>query len=312
MMTYRYITLAAVALTLAACSQDEDFAPQNDSDAVRINATIGTMLQTRLAYDDVTGETTFESGDQIQVANTKRTTKNKATYTYNGSSWSTTETLVWNGSSTNQFEAYYPVTEGTSFKAFTLSTVQNTGELLAAADWMTIRTNEMEKPSDKTLKLNFDHMLTKVTVRFYKWNDEFSNPKAVEITEPKIYSKGTAITAAYSQDATTGATTATITSEGESTGISPMEGETNSMLTFTAIVAPDTYLASDKFMTFNIDEEPFTVLAKSTEFTDGLHLQPGCYYTFDLTVGKDNVEITGVNVTPWTEKDIDGGVITVE
>lgn len=306
----KYIALAALAMTLAACSQNEDFAPQNDSDAVRISATIGTMPQTRLAYDDAGKTTTFESGDQIQVKNTKRTTKNEATYTYNGSSWSTTGTLVWNGSSTNQFEAYYPVTDGTSFNAFTLPTVQNTGALLAAADWMTVGTNEMEKPSDKTLQLKFDHMLTKVTVRFYNWNDEFSNPDRVEITEPKIYTKGTAITATYSQDATTGITTATITSEGESTGISPMEGETNSTRTFTAIVAPGKYEASEKFMTFDIEDEPFTVLAKSTVFSSGL--QPGNYYTFYLTVGKNNVEITEVNVIPWTENEIDGGVIMVE
>lgn len=309
MKTLKYILQAALTISLAACSQDEDFAPQGDSDAVCINASIGTMPQSRLAYNDDT--TTFESGDKIQVENTKRTNENIATYTYDGSSWSTTESLLWNDySSTNQFKAYYPVTDNASFDKFTLPTDQSSNNLLAAADWMTIGTDEMEKPTDKTLKLKFDHRLTKVTVEITKFNYESPSQTNIEINTPKIYSKGTNITATYSQDATTSATTVTITSDRGWNAISPMvvrpQDGSYSNATFTAIVAPVAYAESDRFMTFNIYGETLTVLAKASQLTNGL--QPGKHYTFFLTAGKENVQINTVNVVDWTSQDISGGV----
>ena len=55
--TNKYIALAAVALTFAACTQDNDIIPQGDADAVKITATIG-KLQTRVSYDE--RNTTFD------------------------------------------------------------------------------------------------------------------------------------------------------------------------------------------------------------------------------------------------------------
>lgn len=310
MKTLKYILQAALTISLAACSQDEDFAPQGDSDAVCINASIGSMPQSRLAYND--DATTFEKGDQIQVENTKRTTENKATYTYDGSSWSTSEYLLWNhaSSKSNQFKAYYPVTDNATFETFKLPADQSTNILLAAADWMTIGTDEIEKPTDKTLKLNFEHRLTKVTVVITKFNDEFLPQTGIEISTPMIYSKGTNINATYSQDATTSATTVTITSDQQWNAISPMvvqpENGSYSNATFTAIVAPGVYAESENFMTFKINRETLTVLAKANQLNKGL--EPGKHYTFSLTVGKEIVQIKTVNVTAWTPNDISGGV----
>ena len=69
--------LAVLTISFAACTQDEDFIPQGDGDAVKISASIGA-LQTRVSYD-AKGYTTFDKGDQIRVKNTLRTSKNIAT-----------------------------------------------------------------------------------------------------------------------------------------------------------------------------------------------------------------------------------------
>ena len=100
----KYIVLAAMALTFAACTQEDDFTPQTDGDAVKINATIG-KLQTRVIYTE-TGATDFVTDDQICVVNTMRTSKNSATYTFDGTTWTTTDAFVWNGSAKNQFKAW--------------------------------------------------------------------------------------------------------------------------------------------------------------------------------------------------------------
>ena len=79
MKTLKYIALAALTISLAACTQDDDFIPQGDADAVKINATIG-KLQTRVAYEN-DGTTNFINGDEICVQNILRESKNIATYT---------------------------------------------------------------------------------------------------------------------------------------------------------------------------------------------------------------------------------------
>ena len=71
MKTFKYIALAALIISFAACEQ-EDFTPsvQGDGDAVKITATIG-KLQTRVSYAE--RNTTFDENDQIKVVNKLRT-----------------------------------------------------------------------------------------------------------------------------------------------------------------------------------------------------------------------------------------------
>ena len=74
--------LTAVLCTLlsvlfVSCDQEQFLSQETDSDAVKINATIG-KLQTRVAYED-DGATNFINGDEICVQNILRETKNIAT-----------------------------------------------------------------------------------------------------------------------------------------------------------------------------------------------------------------------------------------
>jgi len=52
-----------------------------------------------------------------------------------------------------------------------------------------------------------------------------------------------------------------------------------------------------------------TVLATPSSLNEE-GLQAGLHYLFDLKVGKDAVTLYSVKVTPWEEKEIDGGVAT--
>ena len=292
MKAFRYIALAALTISLAACTQDEDFIPQGDGDAVKISASIGA-LQTRVSYD-AKGYTTFDKGDQIRVKNTLRTSKNIATYTLTDEGWNTADAFVWSSTSLNQFEAWYPVTDGTSFDTFTLPTEQNTSALLGAADWMTIGTKEIEKPSDKTLKLHFLHMLTKVTVNVTSWGSEYDGTDKT-IEDVKIYSLATDIV--QDREGLIGQIkTASLTP------IAPL-ADGNS---YTAIVCPGLYSSDQKFMTFTVNgTDNLTVLAK---VSSPIEIEAAKHYTFNLTVGKDAAIISSVEVIPWAKKEIVGGV----
>ena len=292
MKAFRYIALATLTISFAACTQDEDFIPQGDGDAVKISASIGA-LQTRVSYD-AKGYTTFDKGDQIRVKNTLCTSKNIATYTMTDEGWNTADAFVWSSTSLNQFEAWYPVTDGTSFDTFTLPTEQNSSALLGAADWMTIGTKEIEKPSDKTLKLHFLHMLTKVTVNVTSWGSEYDGTDKT-IEDVKIYSLATDIV--QDREGLIGQIkTASLTP------IAPLE-DGNS---YTAIVCPGLYSSDQKFMTFTVNgTDNLTVLAK---VSSPIEIEAAKHYTFNLTVGKDAAIISSVEVIPWAKKEIVGGV----
>ena len=293
MKTYnKLLALAAFTLSFAACTQDEDFIPQGDADTVKITATIG-KLQTRVSYD-AKGYITFDKDDQIRVKNTLRTSKNIATYTLTDEGWNTADAFVWNSTSLNQFEAWYPVADGTSFDTFTLPTEQNSSALLGAADWMTIGTKEIEKPSDKTLKLHFLHMLTKVTVNVTSWGSEYDGTDKT-IEDVKIYSLATDIV--QDREGLIGQIkTASLTP------IAPL-ADGNS---YTAIVCPGLYSSDQKFMTFTVNgTDNLTVLAK---VSSPIEIEAAKHYTFNLTVGKDAAIISSVEVIPWAKKEIVGGV----
>ena len=292
MKAFRYIALAALTISFAACTQDEDFIPQGDGDAVKIFASIGA-LHTRVSYD-AKGYTTFDKGDQIRVKNTLRTSKNIATYTLTDEGWNTADAFVWSSTSLNQFEAWYPVTDGTSFDTFSLPTEQNSSALLGAADWMTIGTKEIEKPSDKTLKLHFLHMLTKVTVNVTSWGSEYDGTDKT-IEDVKIYSLATDIVQDH-EGLIGQIKTASLTP------IAPL-ADGNS---YTAIVCPGLYSSDQKFMTFTVNgTDNLTVLAK---VSSPIEIEAAKHYTFNLTVGKETATISSVEVIPWAKKEIVGGV----
>ena len=279
MKTLRYIALAALTLSFAACEQ-EDFNPavQGDPDAVKINATIGA-LQTRVAYGE-NGATTFTNGDAIKVVNLMRTSKNEATYTAtDGTNWTTTDAMVWNSSSKNHFQACYPVAVYSSYDTFTIPTDQSDATKLASADWMTASTGEIDKPGNGVLDLNFQHRLAKVTV-----NLTFSSqyPKGFQHVSDFTF---------YTNEATPQAITALANSE----------------TSYTAILRPGEYADESYFIYLMMDDiEEHYVLGKTT--TSAINFEAGKHYTFTLKVGKDVVSIDDVTVADWEEEDIDGGV----
>ena len=268
----KYIALVAMALTFAACTQEDDFTPQTDNDAVKINATIG-KLQTRVAYED-NGATNFINGDKICVQNTLRDTKNIATYTFDGTTWTTTDAFVWNGSAKNQFKAWYPAATA-SFDSFDLPTDQSAG--IDKADWMTAETEEMTKPGSGVLDLNFVHKLTKVTVTV-SFNSQY--PAGDNYVSMFRF----------------------FTNEETPVEVTPYESKDG----YTAILLPGVYAEEASFITLEMNfEDNLTVPVNSTLIAG---LEAGKHYNFHLTVGKDAVGISYVRVLDWDEEEIDGGM----
>ena len=162
---YKYTALAVLALGFTACSQDDDFAPQQE-DIVKIaSANIATEVQTRVnTLDD---GTSWENNDQILLVNNSRTTKNSGTYTATvttGDNPTTTWSLssgnvLYASSGTNDFTAYYPaVTEAD----YTLPTDQSTVAGIKMADRMVATTTGVAKGD--AVALSFERQNAKIAI----------------------------------------------------------------------------------------------------------------------------------------------------
>lgn len=213
-----------------------------------------------------------------------RTSKNEATYTTtDGTNWTTTDAMVWNSSSKNKFQAWYPVADYSSYDTFTIPTDQSDATKLASADWMTASTEEIDKPGNGVLDLNFQHRLAKVTV-----NLTFSSqyPEGCQhVSDFTFY-----------------------TNEETQQAITPLA---NSETSYTAILRPGEYADESYFIFLVMDDiDEHYVLGKTT--TSAINLEAGKHYTFTLKVGKDVVSIDDVTVADWEEEDIDGGVAEEE
>ena len=266
------LLFALSSLLFVSCEQVEDFSQETDADAVKVVASINN-LQTRVAYED-DGATNFINGDKICVQNTLRDTKNIATYTFDGTTWTTTDALVWNGSAKNQFKAWYPAATA-SFDSFDLPTDQSAG--IDKADWMTAETEEMTKPGSGVLDLNFVHKLTKVTVTV-SFNSQY--PAGDNYVSMFRF----------------------FTNEETPVEVTPYESRDG----YTAILLPGVYAEEASFITLEMNfEDNLTVPVNSTLIAG---LEAGKHYNFHLTVGKDAVGISYVRVLDWDEEEIDGGM----
>ena len=157
MKTYKYIALAALVLGFAACSQDDDFTPQQEDIVQIASANIATEVKTRVnTLDD---GTQWENNDQILLVNNSRENKNSGIYTYKGTAWELTSGIVLYASGTNNFTAYYPAeTE----EEYNLPTDQSTIEGIKSADRMVATTSSVAKGT--AVSLSFERQNAKITI----------------------------------------------------------------------------------------------------------------------------------------------------
>ena len=217
---YKYTALAVFALGFTACSQDDDFTPQQE-DIVKIaSANIATEVQTRV--NTLEDGTLWENADQILLVNNSRTTKNSGTYTATvttgdnpATTWELTNgTVLYASSGTNDFTAYYPaVTEAD----YTLPTDQSTVAGIKMADRMVATATGVAKGD--AVALSFERLHAKVTITpiFASEYDgkviaDIQNFKIEEVT-PYLPENGTAYTAILEPSGTGFSVTLTVGSD---------------------------------------------------------------------------------------------------
>ena len=277
--TFKYMTLAAAAVLTAACSQ-EDFTMSyyDDPNAVQITAQVGEGevgggFVTRSTPAGET-ETAFNIGDRISVSTADQ---GPVVYAFDGSAWSPEngKFLKWNSSSMT-FTAYYPVTEGTDDNTFTLPADQSTADKIAAADYMTYNGSQSRGSDNNGVTLQMERKMARIVIK-PTLQSQF---EGYEVTEVKVhgnttgYSAGTAV---YG--------TITVTPYKHTDG------------KFYALLSPTMADAFSYFIDVTITKDGVseTLHAKEIPGTTA-----GNSYTVNLTVGRNEANITGITIKEWT------------
>lgn len=335
---YKYTALAVFALGFTACSQDDDFTPQQE-DIVKIaSANIATEVQTRV--NTLADGTLWENNDQILLVNNSRNNKNSGTYTATvttgdnpATTWELTNgTVLYASSGTNDFTAYYPASVD-----FTLPTDQSTVASIKSADRMVATTTGVAKGT--AVALSFERLHAKVTITptFASEYDgkgiaDIQNFKIEEIT-PYLPENGTAYTAILEPSETGFVVTLTVGSD-NLTATSSTALEPGKHYIFNLTVGKEA-LAIDKVNVTPWTEKPISGVETEEEAfvynpatnTYEVHLSRG------MQAAIDAAELTGTAENPATvtlladmevegtpneygdiEQDIlvDGGVIVLD
>ena len=320
---YKYTALAIFALSFTACSQDDDFTPQQE-DIVKIaSANIATEVQTRV--NTLEDGTLWENADQILLVNNSRTTKNSGTYTATvttgdnpATTWELTNgTVLYASSGTNDFTAYYPaVTEAD----YTLPTDQSTVAGIKMADRMVATATGVAKGD--AVALSFERQNAKVTITPSfasqyegKTISDITGFKIGEIT-PYLPVNGTAYTAIL-EPSETGFTVTLKVGQDELTAESSTKIEAGNHYTFSLTVGKEAVKIADVSVTpwteKTIDDvETDERLEVST--LDGLKnaLAKGgnIILVGDIAFGEEHT--FGLNITKNTRINLNGHTITAK
>ena len=278
--------VATAGLLLAGCATDSDNNNTwlSDSNAVHVSASVGSIF-TRSYPTDETKQTSFNNGDVMGVSNNGKSLN----YTFNGSDWQPengTDYLVWDNSNLT-FQCWYPADGKNTFSKGYVQEDQSNETEIAKSDYMTAAvTNLKEIPGDRQLKVAMERKTARLIFNIHSFNDQF-DASTTKVNHIRIASKA-------STDA----------SESSIVNIKPLQnGEGGIGTTYTALVMPG---AVDGHLYFKAEGTTETPLVVKTG-----KLEAGKSYTFQLTVGKNQVSVAGITVKDWaTGATIEGGKVT--
>lgn len=270
--------VATAGLFLAGCATDTDTqnAWFNDSNAVRISASVGnaTTRSNPTATENADLES-FNNGDKIGISNSG----SSLTYTFDGNNWTpgNSEYLVWDTKNLT-FQCWYPADGKNSFEYGYIQEDQSDADKIVKSDYMAAETTPKTIPSNKVLTVKLERKTARLIFKILRFNDQFT--ASAKINNLSIVSKAT-----------------TDVSETATVNITPLHtGEGAIGSTYTALVAPGSIEANIKVSDGGTISDPLVVK------TGGL--EAGKSYTYNLIVGKKAVTIADVKVADWQSANI--------
>ena len=270
----RMMGLAAAILALSACSESEDLlsAFHSDPNAVRITAQVGKASADGFTRSNPLGATEadqkkFNGGDMISV---KADGQDAVTYQLNNNEWQPqgSKFLKWESDEMN-FTAYYPASFDGNLNNITLPEKYDEASL-AANDFMSYSGKQSNNKGNQ-LTLIMNRQMARVVVEIDGFNDQYAGAKIDNVNSLCIC------------------------------GIKAYKHTDNK---FYALIKPCEAQNSATFISLDVAEGE----SKTTEKLTGIpELTAGNSYTYQLTVGKNKISVSGIYVADWTGGTISGG-----
>ena len=273
------IALAAMTMILAlsSCSESEDLlsAFHSDPNAVRITAQVGKASANGFTRSFPLGDAEAQTKFKDgDMISVQADGQDAVTYQLNNNEWQPQgdKFLKWE-SETMNFTAYYP----SSFNGtITQPTEYTSVESLAAADFMSFSGPQTNTNNSNNLTLTMERKMARVVVMIDGFKDQYAGATIDNVNSLSIC------------------------------GVKAYKHSDNK---FYALIKPCEAQNSATFISLDVAEGA----SKTTETLAGIpELTAGNSYTYQLTVGKDKVSVSGITVKDWTTGNITGGSTDVK
>lgn len=303
-MNTKFFALAALALSLAACTNDNEVM-DNSPVAARINAEISNTVTTRASG------TAWEDKDQIGVSTIAGTGTyyNNICYERNGSSFTATgENIYFQTPESVTFRAYYPFTGTPGESAGVLTGVSTgsenqTAENLPLIDFLyaTGATADTHHPTidftdntkDNGRDCSFHHCMSQITLTF-----EAGSGVSFTAVKPVNYTlSGLTLTGSF--DTETG-----VAKADENAQAADLTMGLGGALTSSVILFPQTITSIDLTVNFNDNDYNATLTVP-----DGA-LKAGNNYTWTVTVRNKDLSVGKAEISDWNP--VSGGNVNAD
>ena len=269
------IALAAMTMILAlsSCSESEDLlsAFHSDPNAVRITAQVGKASANGFTRSFPLGDAEAQTKFKDgDMISVQADGQDAVTYQLNNNEWQPQggKFLKWESNEMN-FTAYYP----SSFNGTITQPTEYTDEAsLAKADFMSFSGPQTNTNNSNNLTLIMERKMARVVVMIDGFKDQYAGATIDNVNSLSIC------------------------------GVKAYKHSDNK---FYALIKPCEAQNSETFISLDVAEGA----SKTTETLAGIPaLEAGKSYTYQLTVGKDKVSVSGITVANWeTGKITDNG-----
>ena len=260
------IALAAMTMILAlsACSESEDLlsAFHSDPNAVRITAQVGKASANGFTRSFPLGDAEAQKKFKDgDMISVKADGQDAVTYQLNNNEWQPqgSKFLKWE-SETMNFTAYYP----SLFNGTITQPTEYTDEAsLAKADFMSFSGPQTNTNNSNNLTLTMERKMARVVVMIDGFKDQYAGATIDNVNSLSIC------------------------------GVKAYKHSDNK---FYALIKPCEAQSSATFISLDVAEGA----SKTTETLAGIPaLAAGNSYTYQLTVGKNKVSVSGITVANW-------------
>ena len=266
----RMMGCAAAILALTACSESEDLlsAFHSDPNAVRITAQVGKASANGFTRSNPLGATEADQKkfNDGDMISVQADGQDAVTYQLNGDEWQPQggKFLKWESNEMN-FTAYYPASFNGTINQ---PTEYNSLKSLADADFMSYRGLQSNTNKSNQLTLVMNRMMARVIVEIAGFNDQ------------------------YTKNATVNSLSIC--------GVKAYKHETDGK--FYALIDPNYTPSTAPFLSLEVADGESKTTEKYT--TTPTTFVAGKSYTYQLTVGKNKISVSGITVADWDNTGI--------